>query len=100
MTSELTISVDEIRTAVGRVLDAVVRDHGADLTFERDYYWALPVTSAFDMEQPDPTLTAGQVSDDISETRKLASGSEVVATWHDLAHVLGVLRAVEDLSRP
>jgi hypothetical protein len=100
MTSDLTISVGEIRAAIGRVLDAVEREHGPELTFGHDYYWALPVAASFDMTAAAPTLTAGQVSNDIEEIRELADGPDVVATWHELAHALGVLRAVEALIQP
>ena len=100
MTSNLTISVDEIRAALSRVLDAIERDHGSELILNHDYYWALPVEASFDMDDPDPTLTAGQLSDDIAAIRELANPPEVLAAWHELAHVLGVLRAVEALDRP
>lgn len=100
MTSDFAIAVAQIRAALGMVLDAVERDHGSELTFEHDYYWNLPVASSFDVTEPDPTLTAGQLSEDIAETRGLVIAAEVVAPWHDLAHLVGVLRAVEDLCRP
>lgn len=76
MTDDLRITVSEIRTALGCVLDAVERDHGSVLTFEHDYYWVLPVASSFDMSRPHPTLTAGQVSDDI-EAERVKAGETV-----------------------
>lgn len=102
MTPDSGITVSEIRAALGFVLDAVERDHGPRLVFDHDYYWSLPVTSSLVMSAPAPTLTVGQVSDDIEEARNIAaaSASEVVAPWHALAHLIGILRAVEDLSLP
>jgi hypothetical protein len=100
MTADLVIRVDEIRAALTAVLDAVQRTHGSDLVFDHDYYWALPVEASFDMNQPAPTLTAGQISDDVASVRGLLHSREVVSPWHELGHLVGVLRAVEALDRP
>ncbi|CAN5649332.1 hypothetical protein BH10ACT8_BH10ACT8_09620 [soil metagenome] len=100
MTADLTIRVDEIRAALGRVLDVVQDRHGPDLVLADDYYWSVPVAAAFDMTRPDPKLTVGQISEDIDAVRELGRASEVVSAWHELAHLVGVLRAVEALDRP
>jgi hypothetical protein len=60
VTYDLTIDVDQIRSALARVLNAVERDHGRQLQLDGDSYWALPVVAAFDLMRTDPTLTVGQ----------------------------------------
>jgi len=102
VTHDLTIDVDQIRSALARVLNAVERDHGSQLQLHGDFYWSLPVAAAFDLTKSDPALTAGQLSDDLDAVRQLASdeNSEIVAVWHELAHMVGVLRAVERIALP
>jgi hypothetical protein len=101
MTSELTVSIGEVRSAVGRVLDAIQRKHGPRLVFDRDHYWALPVKESFDMYGgTQPTLTVGRLSDDIASIRALLSSDEVLSPCHELAHLVGILRAIEALDLP
>jgi len=100
MTAGLTIRVDEIRAALTSVLDAVERKYGSLLDFGHDYYWALPVEASFDMTNATPALTAGQISDDIASVRNLDRAHEVGSPWHELAHLVGVLRAIEALDLP
>jgi hypothetical protein len=100
MSSDLTVRVDEIRAALALVLDAVERVHGSELALAHDYYWSLPIAASFDMAVPEPALTTGQLSDDIASIRELANSREVAAPWHELAHLVGVLRAVEALDQP
>ncbi|MDQ1542039.1 MAG: hypothetical protein QOH29_2765 [Actinomycetota bacterium] len=90
--------MDEIRAALTAVLGAVER--GSDLVFDHDYHWASSVEASFDMNQPAPALTAGQISDDVASVRELLHSRQVVAPWHELGHLVGVLRAVEALDRP
>ena len=60
-----------------------------------DYYWHLSVEDAFDVSREPNAFTAGQLSDDIAHA--MQDGHERVpeAAWHDLAHLIGVLRALE-----
>jgi hypothetical protein len=99
MAAHLTIRVEEIRAALGRVLDVVEDGHGPDLVLANDYYWSVPVRAAFDMTQQDPELTVGQISEDIDAIRELGRATEVTSPWHELTHLVGVLRAVEALDR-
>jgi len=61
---------------------------------EDDFYWHLPVAAAFDMSQEPETLTVGQLTDDLNE---LASPGDVdpSTVWHDLSHLIGLLRVLE-----
>jgi hypothetical protein len=103
MASGVTIGINEIRAAVDRVLDAVERKHGPSLVLDHDYYWALPVKDSFDIYGgAQPALTTGQLSDDVAGVRELLTSGEVLSPWHELAHLVGVLRAIEalDLDAP
>jgi hypothetical protein len=102
VTNDLSIDVDQIRSALARVLNVVERDLGRQLHLEGDPYWSLPVAAAFDLSKSDPSLTIGQLSDDVDAIRELLDdeGREIVAVWHELAHIVGVLRAVERIALP
>lgn len=94
-------SIPELRTALDRVLSSIESTHGTVITVPHDHYWHLPVGAAFNMTQEPQSLTVGQVSDDIPEVRNLLNGGdETVAAWHELQHVIGVLRALEAVTTP
>ena len=96
-----TIRVDELRTAMERILVALERNFGDSVTLEENYYWHLPVEDAYEMHAVPKIQEVGLVSDDLSEIRQsLASGEEVFSIWHDLSHLIGVLRVVEKLASP
>lgn len=50
------------------------------------------------MTQEPRSLTVGQLSDDLESIREAAEGPE--SAWHDLAHLVGLLRALERQTRP
>lgn len=92
------VRVSDIRQALDRVLGAVERDLGSEFALDADYYWHLPVTAAFNMEvEPSPgVLTTGSLVDDLDGR----AGKDSNATWHELGHLIGVLRAVEHRCSP
>jgi hypothetical protein len=67
--------------------------YGRRVTVDGDYYWHLPVDAAFDMSKQPAEFTAGQLSDDLHAT----SGEIVdpLTVWHELAHLIGLLRTLE-----
>ena len=64
-----------------------------------DYYWHLPVELAFDMVEEPRTFTVGQVSDDLVESVQDERAQVPEEAWHDLSHLIGVLRALELAAR-
>ena len=100
MAESLVLRIDDLRNALSRALDAAEQTLGKEVVIEHDHYWHLPVDSAFDMAQPpEPaSLTVGQLSDDLSVVHADVAHPE--AAWHDLAHLIGLLRAVEQLANP
>jgi hypothetical protein len=98
MPEPLAIDLDQLRNALVRVLDACEEQLGRHVTVEGDYYWHLPLEPAFDMSKQPTEFTVGQLSDDLHAT----SGEAVdpLTAWHALAHVNGILRALEARVRP
>lgn len=98
MGQPIALNLVELRDAVSRVLDQVASDLGSEFLVEDDYYWHLPVESAFDMTGEPSEFSVGQVTDDLELLSEQAPPSE--AAWHDLAHLIGLLRVVEKHIRP
>lgn len=95
-----TVEVGELREVMERILTAVERVHGSSIPLGEDYYWHLPVEDAYAMNTTPKIREAGQISDDLVEIRQsLSDDDAVLSIWHDLAHTIGVLRAVEHLDR-
>lgn len=98
MTESLTVSIEEVRAAANRALDAAESCLGPEVRLTVDYYWHLPSESAFDVNIEPTALTVGQVSDDV-ETIRGPSNASAETAWHDLSHLVGVLRALELAAR-
>jgi len=90
----LAIDLNQLRAALTRVLDACEEQFGSRVIVDGDYFfWHVPVDSAFDMCKQPAEFTVGQLSDDLHAT----SGEMVdpLTAWHELAHLIGLLRALE-----
>lgn len=71
---------------------------GEEVLLDVDHYWHLPVEAAVDMTTEPPELTGGQVSDDLETVRDRTERVPQEAS-HELAHLVGVLRALELAAR-
>lgn len=97
MAEPLVIRMEELRAAVTRTLIAAEERLGADVALTDDYYWHLPIDAAFDMTREPSSLTAGQLRDDLEHLRE-ATHVEPETAWHDLSHLVGLLRALGRLA--
>jgi len=98
MAEPLVIRLSDLRSSMQRALDLVEAQLGAEVPLEVDYYWHVPVDEAFDMAREPETFTAGQVTADLAtvlEDRWRDPGE----AWHELFHLIGVLRALELAAR-
>lgn len=99
---EPDLTVAELRSAIGRLLDAVEEEFGPALSFQEDYYWNVPCASASTLDTQ-PSLDMGSLCDDAESIRQFLSGDldEPTIIWHESEHIGGILRAITrlDLSR-
>lgn len=98
MPEPLIVDLADLRDELQRALDSVESRLGAKVALPVDYYWHLPVVEAFDMTHEPGTHTVGQVSDDLEAVHDVHERVPEGA-WHDLSHLIGVLRALELLAR-
>ena len=101
MTLTTTVRVDDLRAGLWAILNEVERKFGAEIDLDADYYWSIRADAAFDIYS-DPIPDVGQLSDDVDTLCALISeeADRQVIVWHDLAHVLGILRRVVGLDLP
>ena len=99
MTAPLVVSIPDLRSAVVRVLNAAEKVLGSEVNLTVDYYWHLSVDDAFELTTEPQSFTVGQLSDDV-ETLREHGDTETDLAGHDLAHLVGVLRALELVARP
>lgn len=97
-----TVHLPDLRRALAIVLDAVEATHGPTLDLGEDLYWHLSTEQAFDLSVTPTAYLVGQVSDDVDEMAFLRTDGAAPrdpVPWHDLAHLVGILRAIEHLDR-
>jgi len=100
MGEKLVIAVSELSEALDRLLGAVVVELGPSIDLGADHYWSIDTREAFDLSR-EPSLEAGQLSDDVASTRNmLARDENEVLVWHDLDHVIGILQRIAGLAKP
>ena len=99
----LTVDVAQLRTVVAALLEHVEREEGPYIEVDRDYNWLIEAhaAAADDLHEPgtqESDLGVGQVSDDLATVdelaKDLAAGDVFFQPWHDLEHVVGILRAL------
>lgn len=101
MSDERRIEVQELRLALTCLLDAVEARFGATVDLRADGYWTLDLTRSFDLHaEQGAGLMVGQLSDDVRELRELLRRPDALTLWHDLSHVVGILRRIAALDLP
>jgi hypothetical protein len=99
--SQVKVNLDDLRTALARVLEQVQQDLGRDIDLDADEYWEIPGGVAYRVtEKPADQLTVGRLSDDAETMRQMVKPNYDISSWHDLAHLCGVLRRIALLAEP
>jgi hypothetical protein len=100
MTEPLVVRIADLSAAIVRALEAAEQLLGPEVSLDGDHYWHMPVEAAFNLTREPREFTVGQLSDDLHDA--LIDDHERVPqeTWHDLTHLIGLLRAVERAGRP
>jgi hypothetical protein len=102
MPGETTTRIDlaDLREAVSRLLDAAQTRFGATADLAGDHYWLLELSEMFSIDRQ-PSVNAGQLSDDVASIREfLGRPNDEAVLWHDLQHVAGVLLRLASLDLP
>ncbi len=91
MSSSVTVSIRELRSALDRVLAEVERRHGSDIDLGADHYWSVASPAAFDVhaDLSNDDVIVGQLSDDLDAMREmLRAEPEECVPWHGLEHLV------------
>ena len=102
MTDPLAVPMSKLRQALDRVLTELEAEHGDSVPLSADYYWVLDARATYDVDEAPSgeKLTLGQLSDDVATLDEiLEREDQFVSVWHDLQHLVGILRrlAAQDL---
>ncbi len=93
----MKISIDDVRKVVGLLLSHLEETEGDLVNVEQDFYWHVPTDGRYDSYSP-PSLSVGQLSDDIEQLRGLLDGSKE-PLGSDLMWLAQVLRAIGESSK-
>ena len=101
MEQSTVISVSALREATNRLLDLAELQLGPDIELGADYYWDLNPADAYGVDRPTEQWMS-QLSDDVAEVAGLLARDpdEPLYLWHDLAHVVGILRRIAAMDLP
>lgn len=101
MTATDVVRVDDLRLALRILLDEVERVHGNEVHLDADFYWHLDVGVIYNaLVKPETdSLSLGSILDDVDELHGVIDKppEDLVSLWHDLAHVIGILRRIAKL---
>jgi hypothetical protein len=101
MASSTTVQIEDVRAGLLAILDEVQRRFGGEIDLDADYYWDIDLESAFN-RSPVPTPDIGSLVDDVDLLGELlqerADGELYI--WHDLNHVIGILKRIAALDVP
>jgi hypothetical protein len=101
MTAGPEVEVEVLRRALAQVLDAVEALFGSTVDLEADHYWTLDPRLAFDPSaEQSEGMAVAQLSDDVREIHGYVERADDPVIWHDLAHIVGVLRRLAALDLP
>ena len=93
--TEGAVSIDELRAAVARMLDAAEKRFGPRVEITEDIYRTVVPTDAFEL---DPPVLAGSLREDLETVREVLRRADAeqdeLLLWHDLDHLLGLLQWV------
>jgi hypothetical protein len=96
-----TIAIDDLRRAINRALDDTAAVLGDEVELDGGLYWQVPAHQLHAMDPDTVTLTAGDLDDDVQTMREyLGSGGPTPAVWHELNHLIGILRTLEAMTLP
>jgi len=86
--------------ALVRLLDEVEQQSGPEVELAADWYWTIGASDAFEMHT-EPSPITGQLADDLDDLAAQLSGDRPPVVWHDLEHLVGLLRhlAARDIPR-
>ena len=70
----MRITIDELEAMTRVLFDHLRRTERGTIDVSQDYYWHIPKEQRYDAHSNPTAFTLGQLSDDWSELRKIASG--------------------------
>ncbi len=89
----MKLSTEELRAFLDVILKRLEERGKESVDLEKDFYWHVPTAAWSDPYNEPKELTMGQLSDDLSELRRIASG-EADPLGYAAVWLAAILRAV------
>jgi len=89
----MTVSITELRQIANRLFDHLETRDTSEIALKDDYYWSIPRAERNDPSKEPVEFTLGQLSDDLTELRKI-SGHSAEPIAYALVWLSSVLREV------
>jgi hypothetical protein len=93
----MSIKLNELKVCMNKIISYIEKSCADEIDPKQEMYWYIPPEACYDPYK-DPSikdLTLGQISFDIDELKKIATGEAEVTAYH-LIWLSTVLRAIGD----
>jgi hypothetical protein len=96
VSDQLRVATRDLRAVVDRLFAELERRHGEDIDLGADFYWNLDLSNSYDFTTVEREVDVGSLADDVGSLMAAAEllDGEPMSLWHDLEHLVGVLRRV------
>jgi hypothetical protein len=87
------VTVQELRVATEALFSHLERSGVTSIMLSEDYYWDVPAVNRYDQYQEPSQHTIGQLSDDLTELKRMLSGDQPIVGYA-LVWLAAILRRV------
>ena len=92
------ITVPELKAAAELLLSHLERHSASEIEIKDDFYWDVPEPKRYDKYEEPKQFDVGQLSDDVNELRRIATGAASPAGY-GLVWLAAVLRRIGETSK-
>lgn len=89
----MDVNVAELRAVADKLFTHLLESGDEVVSLPQDYYWSIPKETLYDPYSQPSEFTLGQLSDDLSELKRIESG-EGEPVSYALVWLAAILRAI------
>lgn len=88
----MVIKIDDLQEIATILFSKLKEDIGAEINISKDYYWNISDDEMYDPYKEPQNLTIGQLSDDLTELRRLLIEEDAIL--YDVKRFAEILKAI------
>lgn len=89
----MQIEIERVKCAINRILEHIIENKGEKIKLDDDFYWNISREEIYNPYQKPKKFDIGQLSDDLMEINKIASGENSPISF-GLVWASSLLRAI------